>query len=160
VALSEILGQLRGQKTIVWSMFRATYSRIASTALKLGRSVAFLTGEQTAKEKEQAIEDFCRGSVDTLVANPAAGGVGVNLTEAKYSVYYTLGYSLEQYIQSEARNFRAGSMMHDKVTHYHMVTPGTLDEAIHDALMKKKSVAETVEQWARKYSLDAIKRQE
>jgi hypothetical protein len=39
--------------------------------------------------------------------------------------------------------------MHDKITHYHMMAEGTLDEVIAQALLNKQSVAEGVLNWAR-----------
>lgn len=148
-ALADKLDAIGKQKTIIWTTFKPTYRKIGKLCEDQGSKVAFLTGEQSITEKQQSIEDFCRGDVDRLVANPAAGGVGVNLIEAPYAIYYTRGYSLEQYLQSEARNFRGGSEMHQKITHYHLVAEGTLDEVIADALLKKQNVAESVLTWAK-----------
>jgi SNF2 family DNA or RNA helicase len=150
-ALEELLDQIGpGKRTIVWTVFKPTYRMIEKVCAKLGRKVYFLTGEQSAKQKEESIENFCRGDGEVLVANPAAGGAGINLTEAEYAIYYSRGYSLEHYLQSEARNYRGGSEMHSKITHYHLVAEGTLDEVIADALMGKQDVAEKILEWARK----------
>ncbi len=99
-ALAELLESIDGQKTIIWTNFRATYQAIAKVCEAQGLSYAFLTGEQSANQKQQSIEDFCRGATQVLIANPAAGGTGVNLQESAFSIYYTKGYSLEQYLQS------------------------------------------------------------
>jgi SNF2 family DNA or RNA helicase len=148
-ALEELLETIGPEKTIIWTVFKPTYKMIGKICEKLGREVRFLTGEQSATKKQQAIEDFCRGPADTLIANAAAGGAGVNLTEAKYAIYYARGYSLTEYLQSEARNYRGGSDMHDKITHYHLTAEGTLDEVIAQALLNKQDVAETVLTWAK-----------
>ncbi len=150
-ALDDLLGAINGQKTIIWSVFKPTYAAIAKVCKLHALEYRMLTGEQSATEKQQSIEDFCRGPAQVLIANPAAGGVGVNLTEAKFAIYYTRGFSLEQYLQSEARNYRGGSDMHDKVVHYHLQATGTLDEVIAQALLNKQSVAESVLGWARQY---------
>jgi len=77
--------------------------------------------------------------------------VGVNLQQAGYSIYYTRGYSSVDYAQSMARNYRGGSVdLHDKVTHYHLVTPDTLDAVIASALDNKEKIADAVLAWARK----------
>jgi hypothetical protein len=50
-----------------------------------------------------------------------------------------------------ARNYRGGSVdLHDKVTHYHLVTPDTLDAVIASALDNKEKIADAVLAWARK----------
>lgn len=149
-ALEELLETIGpSEKVIVWTVFKATYRMIEEVCKKLGRQYHFLTGEQSATAKQESIEAFCRGSGQVLIANPRAGGAGINLTESRYSIYYTRGYSLEDYLQSEARNYRGGSDIHTKITHYHIVAQGTLDEVIVDALLKKQNVAEKVLEWAR-----------
>ena len=148
-ALAELLDTIGDQKVIVWSVFQPTYKAIADRCEKLGRTVAFLTGEQSIMQKQQAIEDFCRGSTNTLIANQRAGGTGINLVEAAFSIYYTRGYSLEDHLQSEGRNFRGGSEMHGKITHFHLEALDTLDEVVAAALLQKKSVAESVLAWAK-----------
>lgn len=138
------------EKTIIWTVFKPTYGKIGELCDRIGRSYSFLTGEQTAGQKDTAIESFCRGSTQILIANAASGGAGLNLQEAKYAIYYGRGYSLEHYLQSEARNYRGGSNMHDRVTHYHLTAEGTLDEIIAAALGGKKDVADSVLEWARR----------
>jgi len=150
--LKDILDQIGGEKTIIWTTFRPTYMKIAKVCEKSGYKYAFLTGDQSAKQKEESIEAFCRGDVQALIANPAAGGAGINLQEAKYAIYFTRGYSLEHYLQSEGRNYRGGSEMHDKITHFHLIADDTLDEVIATALLNKQNIGETVLDWARKVS--------
>lgn len=149
-AFVETLEALGGKKVIVWTTFRPTYTMLERVALKLGRKVVFITGEQSAKEKAKAIEDFCRGDADTLISNPSAGGAGINLQESAYSIYYTRSYSLGDFLQSEGRNYRAGSEQHEKVQHFHLVAKDTLDEQILQALMNKHNLAESILAWARK----------
>jgi len=151
-ALHDLLEAVGREKTIIWTNFVATYSKIGEVAEALGRKVVYLTGEQSAAQKQAAIDEFCRGDADTFVSNPAAGGVGINLVEAKVAVYYQRGYSLTQYLQSQARNFRGGSEMHDKITHYILQAEGTLDEVIGTALDKKLNVAEAILAWAKNIS--------
>jgi len=47
-------------------------------------------------------------------------------------------------LQSEARNHRGGSEVHDKVTRIDLVTPGSVDELILEALEKKQNIAENI----------------
>lgn len=148
-ALEDTLESIGPAQAIIWSVFRATYPMIGKVCEKLGRSYAFLTGEQTITEKQKAIRDFQEGKIQDLIANPAAGGVGINLAEAPYAVYYTRNYSLEQFLQSEARNYRGGSERHDKVTHFHLMATGTIDEVVLKALMQKKSVGDAILAWAK-----------
>lgn len=155
-ALGDLLDSISGDKVIIWTVFKPTYRKLNELCIKLGRSTTFLTGLESAAQKEESIQRFTKGSINTLIANPAAGGVGVNLTEAKYAIYYSKGYSLEQYLQSEARNYRGGSDQHDRITHYHLSAVDTIDEVITKALLNKKDIGDTILTWA-KDSLDSDK---
>lgn len=146
-ALEELLESLSGKKVIIWTVFQPTYKVIGKLCEKLGRSYAFLTGEQSPKQKQESIDTFTKGDVETIISNPAAGGTGINLTEASYSIYFARTYSLAHYLQSEGRNYRGGSL--EKVTHYHLVTKDSLDEAVLDALQNKKNVGDTIIAYAK-----------
>lgn len=149
-ALTDILDSLGGAKVIIWTVFQPTYGVIAKECERMGLAYKFLTGEQSAKEKQESIESFSKGSTQVLISNPAAGGTGVDgLQASAYSIYYTRGYNRVEFEQSQARNYRGGSEQHQKVTHYHLISEGTLDEAIAEALLLKKSVSEAVLSWAR-----------
>ena len=88
-------------------------------------------------------DDSCR----VMIANQGAGGAGINLVEASYSIYYSKGFSLEHDLQSEARNHRGGSEIHDKITRIDLVCPNTIDESINEALSNKQHVADRILIW-------------
>lgn len=148
-AFRELLETLNKEKVIVWTVFKPTYQKLAEIAEKVGYRVAFLTGEQSVTQKEKSIEEFCKGDIGCLISNPSAGGAGINLVEARYAIYYGKGYSLEHYLQSEGRNYRGGSELHEKITHYHLAAENTIDQTIHEALLSKKNVGDAILNWAR-----------
>lgn len=152
-ALEDLLDSIGPQRVIIWTTFAATYDKLQSVAEKAGHKVVRITGQETALQKQAALEAFKSGEATALISHPAAGGAGLNMQEAAYSIYYTKGYSLEHYLQSQGRNYRAGSNQHQRVTHYHLYTEGTLDEVISQALLSKQDVAEAVLGHARKLAL-------
>jgi len=150
-ALSELMESLHTSgQVLVWTNFTATYKMIGDELTKLKIPHGFLTGQQNVKEKEECIRAFKQGEISTLVCNPQAVSLGVNLQEAKYMVYYTRSYNMEQDVQSEARCYRGGSEMHDKVTRYDLVAADTLDDVILEALRGKQALAEKVLEWVKK----------
>jgi len=153
-ALEDLLQSLHGKKVIIWTVFKPTYAAIKKVCEKLGRAPVMLTGLQTTNQKQDNINVFCHGAADTLISNPAAGGTGINLTEAPYSIYFGRTYNLAHYLQSEARNYRGGSEVHEKITHYHLVTKNSLDEVVLDALHKKQSVGDAILSWAKQQQSD------
>ena len=82
-----------------------------------------------------------------MIANQSAGGVGINLVEASYSIYYSKGFKLEDDLQSEARNYRGGSEIHTSVTRIDLVTPNSIDELVNEALASKQQISDNILGW-------------
>lgn len=143
-ALSDAIEKTNNEQFIIWTIFKATYGQIAAKLDDLGISYGMLTGEQTADERFDAMGRFQAGELKALIAHPRAGGVGVNLTAASYSIHYTRNYSLVDDLQAEARNYRGGSERHNRITRIDIIAPDTIDEEITEALREKKSVQDFI----------------
>lgn len=104
---------------------------------RLGRTSGELSGERDQWEAFQFGEAF-----DVLAVQIQAGGVGVNLTRAAYAIYYSVGFSLGDYLQSLARIHRPGQTR--PVTYYHLVASGTIDERVYAALQARQDLVEAV----------------
>jgi len=137
-------------KVIVWAVFHQNYEQIAYVCRKLGLDCAMLTGQQNQKEKEKSVNDFTKGSLPVLIANPGAGGTGVNLTQAPVSIWYSRNFNLEHRLQALARNHRGGSEMHEKITCIDLVARDSLDVHILQALENKENIAQAILGWAAK----------
>lgn len=144
--LGEIMEEIGpDHKVIIWTAFRETYGRIKDRLQKLGIESAELYGGMSGKKKLEELDRF-RGdkSCRALIANPKAGGTGLDLIEASYSIIYSRSYSLEDDLQSAARNHRGGSEIHDKITRIHLVAEGTMDETIMEALKNKEEIGKLI----------------
>lgn len=130
-------------KVIVWACFRFNYIQIGKLCEELGLSYRAVHGDIPPKEKESAIEDFRTDpKVKVIICNQMSAGIGINLTEAAYSIFYSRNFSLEQDMQAESRNYRGGTKeLHSKVTRIDLVAPDTIDELIAEALANKESLA-------------------
>ena len=73
------------------------------------------------------------------MGQPRTGGYGITLTAATTVIYYSNSYDLEIRLQSEDRAHRIGQT--NKVTYIDLVSPGTIDEKILDALRNKIDIA-------------------
>lgn len=140
-ALSELLATLTpNHKVIVWAAFRENHNAIRRLCEKLKIKYVMLTGEQDKKEKDKTMEDFENDpDVRVCIGNQSVG-IGVNLVSSSISIYYSKGFNLAHDIQSEARNYRAGSERHASITRYDLICPSTLDEQVNDALRNKKEI--------------------
>lgn len=145
-ALYEILEELPvDAKVIIWACFAENYRQIRKVCEKLGLSYSELHGEVSGKDRQNNIDAFQRDpKVRVMIANQQAGGVGVNLTAASYSVFYSRNFSLEADLQAEARNHRGGSEIHQKITRIDLVATGTIDEVIMDSLRNKFDLSERI----------------
>jgi len=145
-ALKELLEQITPlHKVIVWACWRQNYKAIRGLLSDMGIQHSEVHGEFNHGEKQQAVDFFstnpgCR----VLLANPAACGTGVNLTVASYAIYYSRNFSLEQDLQSEARNYRGGSEIHEKITRIDIVAKDTIDELITKKLYDKTALGEAL----------------
>lgn len=143
-ALSSAIEKTNGEQFIIWTIFKDTYNDISNMLNEMKIPHAALTGEIIAEARHENIERFQSGAYRCLIANPKAGGVGVNLTAASYSIHYTRSFSLVDDLQCEARNYRGGSERHESITRIDIVTPDTIDEEISKALAEKKTVQDFI----------------
>lgn len=145
-ALQDVLENIPpGEKAIVWACFRENYRAIGELFDSLGLKYVSIVGGMSNEQRQGAIDAF-QNDPDTrfMLANQAAGGTGINLTSASYAIYYSRNFRLEDDLQSEARNYRGGSQIHSKITRIDIVTPGTIDEVILDALAAKENIANII----------------
>jgi SNF2 family DNA or RNA helicase len=90
-----------------------------------------------ALDKDPAtIDQWNAQKIPMLLAHPASAGHGLNLQKGgRTIVWFGLPWSLELYSQFNGRLHRQGQ---DKpVLVYHILAPGTVDEAVHQTLKDK-----------------------
>jgi SNF2 family DNA or RNA helicase len=133
-------------KIIIWATFRHNIFAIKLALQKAYgmNSVATYFGDTTAEERSDIVDKFQdpESELRFFVGQPRTGGYGLTLTEAHTMIYYSNGYDLEVRLQSEARIDRYGQK--NKMTYIDLSTPGTVDEKIVDALLKKMDIANEV----------------
>jgi len=135
-------------KVIVWACFKANYKMIKTICKKIGVKTVQLHGGVSIPDRDKALNDFEHDDeTRVMVANQAAGGLGVDMIAASYAIYYTRTYKYGDDAQSQERNYRGGSEIHEKITRIDLVTPGTIDENILGALKNKKEIAELILDW-------------
>lgn len=144
--LGRLLGDIATQhKVIVWCSFIENYKMVADLCSKLGLQYREIHGGISDRDKQKNMQEFRTDeSVRVMIANQQSAGTGINLVEASYMIYYSKNFSLEQDLQSEARNYRGGSHIHDKVTRIDLVCKGSIDEMVIEALANKQQIGEKI----------------
>jgi SNF2 family DNA or RNA helicase len=150
--LNEIVVE-ENNKCILWCSYKHNYKMLAKVCDKLKIKYVFMTGEQNTNEKRESEVAFQKDpSVKVIIANRGAGGIGVNLTAASYSIVYSRNFSLAEELQSEARNHRGGSEVHDKIVKIDLCIKDSIEEAQLQALKNKHQISTDI--------LDMIKKEE
>ncbi len=128
-----------GEPVVVFCRFQRDLDAVQAATQSLDLRYGELSGR-----RRDAIDDYaCMASgVDVAGVQIQAGGVGIDLTRAALGVYYSLGFSLGDYLQSRARLHRPGQTR--PVRFLHFVAEGTVDEAVYRALEKRQEVVQEV----------------
>lgn len=150
----EHLRGLTSNAIIVWCRWRRERERLVKL---LRESTSFdtyeLYGGQPKHDRELAVKTFSvpGGSRRVLVAQPHAGGHGLNLIAADQCVYLSNDFSLGIRLQSEDRCHRPGQV--NPVTYVDCLATGpqgqhTVDHAVLKALRSKEELARwTTARW-------------
>jgi SNF2 family DNA or RNA helicase len=135
-ALQEIIEDSGDEPIVVFARFQHDLDAIHAAAKLAGTTSLELSGRRRDLEAWQA------GAARVIAVQQQSGGLGIDLTRARYAVFYSLGFSLGDYEQALARTHRPGQTR--PVVFYHLVATGTVDEVVYAALSKKKRVVDSV----------------
>lgn len=124
---------------VVWAVHRAEVSRLCHALNEARLTVWRYDGDTAPDARADALRAYASGQRGVLVANPAAGGTGLNLDGARVVVYYSHTFNAGHRWQSEDRTHRATTR--HAVTYIDLVAPGTVERRIVAALRRKKDVA-------------------
>lgn len=147
-ALENILDELqpptknaRGQRVpgdplVVFCKFRHDLAVVQTSAERMGFVYAELSGRRDELKK------WMEGDADVIGVQIQSGGAGIDLSRAHYGVYYSVGYSLGDYLQSLKRLDRPGQT--HPVTFYHLVARGFIDTDVYAALQNHADVVDRI----------------
>ena len=92
----------------------------------------------------QDLTDWNKGKIPIAAIHPASAGHGLNLQQGGNTlIWFGLTWSLELYLQTNSRLWRQGQKS-ETVTIHHIVTEGTIDEQILEALGRKDRTQESL----------------
>lgn len=145
-AVVEILASMsEEQQLVVFAQSEKLISLTESVLLKQKNppTVVRITGKESAKVKDMNVETFQAGRARVALVTTQAGGEGIDLFAADTCVFMQRGYAYGQNTQAESRLHRPGQES-DKVVIIDLVSIGTVDEDVRDALQSKEEMAEQV----------------
>lgn len=144
-ALEELIDlHAPNHKIIVWACFKQNHKAIAKMLGKMGVGYTMLTGNESQQEKFDNMDAFEKDPKIRVCIGSQATGIGINLVESSMSIYYSRNFNLGHDIQSEARNYRAGSEKHSAIYRIDFVANNTLDRHVLNALADKKALGSKI----------------
>jgi SNF2 family DNA or RNA helicase len=135
--LGEILEDLDPREpVVVFCKFRADLNRVHEIAHDLKRRSAELSGSANH------LDMWLHGKADILACQIQSGGLGIDLTRARYAIFYSVGFNNGDYEQARARIHRPGQK--GRATYYHLIAQSTIDRRVYQALRAKQDTARAV----------------
>ena len=133
--LSDLLDGLPADEPVViFTRFIHDLTVVHEVCADLKRNSLELSG------RVNALAPWQQGAAPILGVQIQSGGVGVDLTRACHVIYYSLGFSLGDYLQSRKRVHRPGQ---DRcVRYYHVIAQNTVDQDVYHALETRQNVVE------------------
>ena len=135
--LYELLEDMGSEPVVVFARFKHDLEVVHRVARRLGRPSYEISGAR----KELSLWNENGG---VLAVQIQSGGLGIDLTKARYAVYYSLGFSLGDYLQSRARLHRPGQERPVEIIH--LIAAQTVDEKVMAALAAREQVIESIMQ--------------
>ena len=130
-------GIQRKEKVVVFVKFRYDFKAVKRVAESLGRTYGEISGSRDDYKKFKETDE-----IDILAVHYKSGSESINLTKARYCIYYSLSHSYGLYLQSRKRTHRPGQKC--PVTYIHLVAEipkiESVDKKIMKALKAKKDL--------------------
>lgn len=131
-AFMELIESLQGKPALVFYNFQHDKTRILKALEKTKLRIREL-------KKPRDEDDWNAGKIDILLAHPASAAYGLNLQQGgNHVIWFGLTWNYELYTQANKRLHRQGQI--EKVIIHHLVSTGTRDEDVMQALEKKDDV--------------------
>ena len=137
-----------GEPVVVFCWFHLDLDAVHESCRSLHPG---LTDKDKAKGYYQTLElsgrrdelkQWQEGAAQVLAVQIQAGGEGVDFTRARYSIFYSVGYSLGKYMQARSRTHRPGQT--NPVEHIHLIARNTVDVRIMRALEKRAQIVDSI----------------
>ena len=135
--------KLSNEKAIIFSTFTASLDLIRSVVTRqLSPSyISTIDGRVSSAKRDLIIQNFQEvEGFAVLCIQPAAGGVGLNITGANHVIHFNRQWNPAVERQATARAHRRGQKL--TVFEYLLGYVGTIEEYISDTLARKSELAE------------------
>jgi SNF2 family DNA or RNA helicase len=139
--LKELLDEFDpAEPIVIFAVYTKDLKNIRKACKELGYSYSEVSG------REDTLKDWKKGKTKVIGVQYSCGSESIDLTRARYCIYYSLTRRLSLYEQSRKRIHRPGQTR--PVYYYHFIAKmkrgKTIDEKMYEALMQKKDIVKYV----------------
>lgn len=128
--LEDLIESANGQSVLIAYWFKHDKARIMGYLAAAGYKPVDL-------KSSEDIKNWNKGLIPVALIHPASAGHGLNIQDGGHIlIWFGLTWSLENYMQTNARLWRQGQS--EVVTIHHIVTRDTVDEDVLAALSNKE----------------------
>lgn len=140
-ALIDLVEGVDAKESIaIWTKFTHEIDLIRNALKDSPRKILEISGRIKGDDRHAAVKEFQDGPPAIMIANMAAGGVGITLTRCATVIYFSRSFNSVDAMQSEDRHMRIGQTRN--VIYYDLTCKQTVDETIVEALRRKKALAD------------------
>jgi SNF2 family DNA or RNA helicase len=133
--LVEQITQDPNNKVIIWASLTAELDDLEKICQDQELDYVRIEGGVSTLNLKIAMDRFNKDPKCRVYIGQVSTGIGITLNAGNYTIYYSLPWNLEHYLQSLDRNYRIGQSR--KVTVYRLLARHTVDEAKAAALDQK-----------------------
>lgn len=135
--MEEVLDEIaHDEPVVVFCRFRSDLAAVHRVA-----AAAHRTSKELSGSRNELLE-WQEGQGSVLAVQIQSGGVGIDLTRARYAVYYSVNYSMGDYDQSAKREHRPGQTR--TCFAIHLIAEDTIDRDIYTALRERRDLVNSV----------------
>lgn len=131
------------EKVVIFARFKHDLAAIREKCDRGGISSVTLDGSVPQGKREGLIKAFRNDpKVMVFIAQTAAGSLGIDLTAARFAIFYSLDYRWDTYVQAIERI--GGPKQMRPMTVYHLIVPHSIDQIMLDVLKVRGNLARAV----------------
>jgi len=130
------------QNCVVFFQWTHQRDALIQTMKKKKITYCLVDGSINQKAREQAIKRFQAGMYKVFLAHPASTAHGLTLTRATSTIWASLNWNLEHFIQGNRRIHRAGQTQRTETVV--ILAQNTVEQEVYSRLKNKDKVQSTV----------------
>jgi len=141
ILLEDVVGEFPAdEKIIIYCRWTEDLDLLSKWAKEKSYSYVALGGD--TRDRGNLIEEFQHGDAKLFLCNIAVGKYSLTLTSSATIIYYSMGFGIEEFIQSSDRIHRISQ--NRTCLYLPLLTVGGMDEYIYDVVSNKMKIARAI----------------